>query len=416
MTQENFSETPPTAGKGIDKTERSILTVTCFGHFMSHFNMMFFPALVLPLTRHFHLDLSLVVPLSFWMYLLYGITSLPWGMLSDRLGAKPLLHLQYLGGGLCAGAAAVSLSSPLALSLVLGGLGLFSGIYHPAGLGLITRGISRMSMALGYNGMAGNAGLAAAPLAAGIMNHLLGVQGAFLLLGGLNLAGSLVMLVLPLRDPERAPLETISSSRARHLALGFGLLCACMVLVGLVYRGSTVVLPSYFELRSESLFQQLELLRGWMLSRNVAATALTSLVFVVGMAGQYVGGRTAERFDPRRGYLLFHTVAVPLILMMAYAWNLTLLGLSALFFFFILGMQPIENTLVANLTPDRLRHSAYGVKFILNFGVGAFAVHVVGIIERIWKLSAVFLWLTAASAGIALLAALLLLATRRLRL
>jgi len=400
----------------MDSTERSILAVTCFGHFMSHFNMMFFPALVLPLTTHFNLDLALIVPLSFWMYLLYGITSLPWGMLSDRIGAKPLLHLQYLGGGLCATAAAAALSSPLALSLALGGLGLFSGIYHPAGLGLISRGVSRMSMALGYNGIAGNAGLAAAPLAAGIINHLFGVQGAFLILGGLNLAGSLVMLALPLRDPEPAPRETVSTSHARRLVLGFVILCACMVLVGLVYRGSTVVLPSYFELRSETLFEHLEMLRGWVLSRNVAATALTSLVFVVGMAGQYLGGTIAERFDPRKGYILFHSMATPFILAMAFAHGLPLFGASALFFLFVLGMQPIENTLVARLTPDRLRHSAYGVKFILNFGIGAFAVHLVGLIQSAWSLPAVYLFLAAGSAGTALLGGVLALATRRLEL
>jgi len=399
----------------MDTAERSILTVTCFGHFMSHFNMMFFPALVVPLTRHFDLDPSLIVPLSFWMYLLYGVSALPWGMLSDRIGPKRLLFAMYLGAGICSAGAGLALGSPLALSLVLGGLGLFSGIYHPAGLGMISRGVSRMSMAMGYNGIAGNAGLAAAPLAAGLMNHLFGTQAAFLLLGGLNIAGSLVMLLLPLRDPEDGEREAPSSHHAKHMALGFGLLCACMILVGLVYRGSTVVLPYYFELRSEGLFQYLEMLQGWVLSRNVAATALTSLVFVVGMVGQYVGGRVAERFDPRRGYFLFHATAVPLILMMGYAWDLPLLALSGLFFFFILGMQPIENTLVANLTPDRLRHSAFGVKFILNFGVGAFAVHLVGFVERTWDLLAVFWCLTAASAGVASLAALLWFATRRMR-
>ncbi len=399
----------------MDTSERSILTVTCFGHFISHFNMMFFPALVLPLTRHFDLDPSLIVPLSFWMYLLYGVTALPWGMLSDRLGPKRLLHAMYLGAGICGMGAGLALGSPLALSLVLGGLGLFSGIYHPAGLGLISRGVSRMSLALGYNGIAGNAGLAAAPLAAGLLNHLFGTQAAFLILGGLNLAGSMVMLFLPLQDPKQETQERSSADRARHMALGFGLLCACMILVGLVYRGSTVLLPYYFELRSEALFQQLELLQGWVLSRNVAATALTSLVYVVGMAGQYVGGRIAERFDPRLGYLAFHSLAVPLILMMGYASDLPLVFLSAGFFFFILGMQPIENTLVANLTPDRLRHSAFGVKFILNFGVGAFAVHLVGILERTWDLLAIFWSLAVASAGIASLAALLVFATRNLR-
>jgi MFS family permease len=81
------------------------------------------------------------------------------------------------------------MDDPLLFSLCLAGIGLFSGIYHPAGLGLISKGIGRMSMALGYNGMAGNAGLAAAPILAGLMNHFFGTQSRLLLSGGLQPPG-----------------------------------------------------------------------------------------------------------------------------------------------------------------------------------------------------------------------------------
>jgi hypothetical protein len=41
--------------------ERKIITVTCFGHFMSHFNMMVFPVLILPLTAFYHMDFARVI-------------------------------------------------------------------------------------------------------------------------------------------------------------------------------------------------------------------------------------------------------------------------------------------------------------------------------------------------------------------
>ena len=50
--------------------------------------------------------------------------------------------------------------------------------------------------------------------------------------------------------------------------------------------------------------------------------------------------------------------------------------------FFLLGMQPLENTLVAGLTPVRMRSSAYGMKFILTFGVGAVSVKLIKIVEN----------------------------------
>jgi hypothetical protein len=44
-------------------------------------------------------------------------------------------------------------------------------------------------------------------------------------------------------------------------------------------------------------------------------------------------------------------------------------------------MQPIENTLVSQLTPPHWRHAAFGMKFVLTFGMGALAVKGVQAIE-----------------------------------
>ena len=63
--------------------------------------MLVFPALVLPLTEKYGMGLVPVLALSFWMYLLFGVTALPWGLLSDRFGAKPLLLIFYTGAGFC---------------------------------------------------------------------------------------------------------------------------------------------------------------------------------------------------------------------------------------------------------------------------------------------------------------------------
>lgn len=372
----------------LNPNERNILTITCFAHFVSHFNMLVFPAIVLPLTGSLNMELSAVLALSFWMYFLFGVTALPWGLLSDWLGAKPLLFVFFVGAGVCGLLSAGVIDSPGLFSLCLAGIGFFSGIYHPAGLGLISREISRMSMALGYNGMAGNAGLALAPLLTGIINYQFGIRAAYLCLGTLNLFGAALMLLLPtLENPHKQKTESQSS---KTLIIGFAVMCLCVMLGGIAYRGVTVILPSYFELKNQVLFETLVQLKWFIESKNVAATALTSLVFGLGMFGQYMGGRAAERFDPRRGYLVFHSLALPMALAMAFLTDLPLILVTMLFFLFFLGMQPIENTIIAKLTPDRFRHSAYGTKFILTFGVGALGVHMVGWIKLHFSLSAVF--------------------------
>jgi hypothetical protein len=57
--------------------------------------------------------------------------------------------------------------------------------------------------------------------------------------------------------------------------------------------------------------------------------------------------------------------------------GIPLIGAGALFVFFSLGMQPIENSLFAQFTPPRWRATAYGLKFVLTFGVGSLAVWLV---------------------------------------
>ncbi|MFC1526831.1 hypothetical protein ACFL6X_08495, partial [Candidatus Latescibacterota bacterium] len=80
--------------------------------------------------------------------------------------------------------------------------------------------------------------------------------------------------------------------------------------------------------------------------------------------------------------------------------DLPLVLLLVVYFFFLLGMQPIENSLVARLTPRRFHHAAYGSKFALTFGVGAGAVKTVEAIERSAGLEAVFPFLGVVSAAL----------------
>ena len=182
----------------MEKREHHILINTCFGHFMSHFNMLVFPAIVLPLTKRLDMEMAGVLGISFWMYLLFGCTALPWGMIADRWGGKILMRLYYAGAGLSGLAAAWWIDSAAGLTMALAALGLFSGIYHPTGLGLISKEIKRVSVGRGVNGMFGNLGLATAPLLTGVINWFWGPKLAYLFLGGMNLFGLLLMAAFPI--------------------------------------------------------------------------------------------------------------------------------------------------------------------------------------------------------------------------
>ena len=279
--------------------------------------------------------------------------------------------------------------------MALAALGLFSGIYHPTGLGLISKEIKRVSVGMGVNGMFGNLGLATAPLLTGVINWFWGPKLAYLFLGGMNLFGLLLMAAFPIFASAHS--KGGEKDENNGLLGAFVVLLAAMMLGGIAYRAATVILPTYFELKNHAIVMWLSGLIQGELSQNLVATTVTSLIFVIGMLGQYTGGRFAERFDPRIGYLIFFGITAPPAVLMAFSGNLALVGLALLYFFFLLGMQPIENTLVARFTPQRFHHSAFGTKFVLTFGVGAMAVKIVAAIESNYYIEAVFFFIAAIS-------------------
>lgn len=373
----------------MDSRERRILTVTCLGHFLSHFNMLVFPALVLPLASRMNMDMSAVLGISFWMYLLFGVTALPWGMLADRLGARFLFFLFYIGSGVSSIAAALYINSPIGLGLALACLGLFSGIYHPIGLGMISREVRQVSLGMGYNGMFGNVGLASAPLLTGVINWAWGPGSVYILLGGMHLLGAAITFMMPLSlTPERP--EAQGKKEAKGNLSAFAILLVAMMLGGIVYRGATVVMPAYFELKNQAITHFFSMASGKGISGNLVATFTTSMIFLIGILGQYTGGKVGSRFDPRYSYLIFHAITVPAAFLMGLFHDIPLIILVVVYTFFLIGMQPIENTLVALFAPRRFHHSAFGTKFVLTFGVGSLSVKMVEFVENHMGLEAIF--------------------------
>jgi len=362
-----------------DRTDTAILSVTCYGHFLCHFNMLVFPAILLPLSARLGYNLAQTLDLAFYMYLLMGLSAPFWGYLADRFGARPLLALFYIGAAGSGFLSCLFIDNPHALRWTLAGIGLFSGIYHPAGLGWIACCVSRTSAGMAYNGMFGNLGLALGPVLAGLINYLAGPAEVYGGLGLLNLFG----LVLLLRAAKIDVRHTKSDSNREGSASwsGFAVLLIAMMLGGIVYRGATVTLPALFEVRGAGIFNWIVAHLPGKVSANVVATAITSGLYLVGMLGQFFGGRVGERFELRYSYLCFHLLTIPAALVMSVLTDLPLVAVATFHSFFLLGMQPIENTLVARLTPPSMHGSAYGMKFVLTFGVGALAVQIVRLVE-----------------------------------
>jgi len=275
--------------------------------------------------------------------------------------------------------------SPMALALVEPGpafvvvmafVGLFASFYHPAGMSLISRSISRRGSALGINGICGGIGISVAPVLGESVSRLAGWRGASLLIGGFMLLLGIAVSFLPIKESPIAreapgPAEQ-RSERPPHL---FVILLVVMTISGIVYRATSVAVPTHLARN------------GFLVGFGVAA----SLASLVGMMGQLAGGLLADRRDLRILFLVFHAASLPFAFAMSALLGAPLFVVSAGFLFFCLGMQPIENSLVAELTPDRWRSTAYGLKFITSFGLGALSVPGVSMIMEKYSSGDVFI-------------------------
>ncbi|MGH7822413.1 MAG: MFS transporter, partial [Candidatus Binatia bacterium] len=161
--------------------------------------------------------------------------------------------------------------------------------------------------------------------------------------------------------PRAAAGERHESSGGASAGVLFAVLCVCMMLAGVTYRGASLAMPAYFAERFSAVHYGFA----------------TSAVYLFGTISQYWGGKLADRHDLRWLYLAFHLASVPALVGMALLAGLPLVAAGAAFVFFSIGMQPIENSLVARLSPPAWRSTSYGVKFILTFGVGSAGVWIV---------------------------------------
>lgn len=385
----------------MDSNERKILAFTSFGHFFTHLYMLIFPVLLLPITRDLDMPLEDILPKSFLMYLLYGLLAMPWGYLSDRFNPRIVMGSGIIlsgAGFLLSGA--LKNSAFLSLSLALVGIG--CAAYHPSGLSMLSKGIRSRGKAMGYNGIFGNLGIATAPFAAGLLNFAFGWQTSLLILGVAGVAVGIVCLIIPFsvdRDTDRQKVSEIKKGNILKLFLA---LCAAAVFSGLLFRGFTLILPSYLETRLSGAFENLVAAlskageTGVLSSEQgtLFAAVIAGCAYLVGMAGQVVGGRLADRFELKKTYLVFLLSAMPFLLLLGFGSGFGLIAYAGMVTFFTLGMQPVENCMFAMLTPPRWRSVAYGLKFTLTFGVGSLSVFLVNVVQDRFGIEKVILLLT----------------------
>ena len=388
-----------------ERAARLALAFSCLGHAYSHLFAPIFYVVVLTLEHEFALTHGSAVALIVLGNVLYGVAAPFAGWLGDRWSTTGMVGLFFLGTG--AGMAATGLArSPLEIAIGLAITGLFASIYHPVGIAWLVRNARSWGKALGINGVFGGIGPAVAALSAGALIDLAGWRAAFIVPGLIVLATGFAFCVLRWRGlivDTRVDRRPTPESRHGDIVRAFLVLSLTMLCSGLIYQATQPALPKLFAERVGTLLQ------GGVLGVSM----LVALVYVVSGGLQVLAGHLADRFPMKLVYVVCFALQVPLLMLAGSLGGGPLMAVAMLMVSINVGALPAENGLVARYSPANRRGLAFGLKFILAFGLSGFGVQLEGAFyDRTGGFAALFVVL-AAIAAVGFAAACLLPSERR---
>jgi len=401
------------------------------GHAMVHVYELSIPILMTVWLLEFSTTAALLGTVVSVGYGLFGVGALPGGLLVDRYGSRTLVVACLAGMG----ASFLLLSAApgvVGIAAALGVWGLSASVYHPAGLTLISNGVSERGRGFAYHGMAGNAGIAGGPLATAILLVAFEWQTVAILLAAPALLAAVVGLRIDF-DP-RAAVDAgdtasdggsadrgaptslagfVAESRALFTA-GFALVFVIVSLDGLYYRGVLTFLPGLLgdfltaavgDVRPGIFAPDSPLAEEFDLAGYLYAGLLT-----VGIGGQYVGGRLTERIEPDRGLILVLSALAAIAVAFVPAARLGLGGLlaaSVVLGFTLFSIQPLTQATIAKYSVPDSRGLSFGYTYLAIFGVGALGAAVSGTVLTYASASVMFLVLAGFAAAAAALAVVL---------
>ncbi|MFB6082331.1 MAG: MFS transporter [Halanaeroarchaeum sp.] len=388
----------------MNRNDRSIVGLVMVAHAMVHTYELSIPILMTIWLDTFSVTQGEIGLLVSAGYALFGLGALPGGVLSDVVGSRRLIALALFGMGLAFVVIGVAPSIPaIGLGLVVWGAS--ASVYHPSGLSLVSKGVHDRGNAFAYHGMAGNLGIAFGPLATTLLLLFVGWNAVALVLALPALAAGFVALRVDFDESaavadggadDRA--ESVSSfgefvRESKVLLLGpFIAVFGIVMMSGLYYRGVLTFLPEL--LSSFPMFEPVTVAGRTMEPSRYFYSGL----LMVGMAGQYVGGKLTDRMPTERGIAFAFAVLAVLAISFLPAANagvVPFLVVGAVLGFFLFVVQPLYQATVAEYTPAGTRGLSYGYTYLGVFGVGALGAAVAGTILEFFSPGVLFFVLAA---------------------
>jgi len=372
--------------------ERRLVRVAATEHALVHICELSFPSVMVLISADLFGNAVAYNKMGFASFiasLMFGVVALPAGLLCDRIGQRRLILIYLFGAGASLGLLGLVRNYTMlvvALALMMA----FIGAYHPAGTSLLAAGTRRRGIAMGWHGVGGSIGLALSPVCVSALAVWLGWRSAYVLLGILPIALGIYILldkrIGVSHDLANDPAPEQFSNGGKILFVPILFLLMMAILNGMVYRGFTTFLPAYFKTGIKAGF-----IPGFPMV--LQAGSFTTLVMIMSIFGQLLGGRLADRYREEIVYTSVFLISAPLLFLVSRAHGMSIVACAMAFAFFYFINQSVGNTIIPRFVPEGSRGSVYGWFFLVSFSGGSIMSWIAGVVAMRFSLGSIFVLL-----------------------
>jgi MFS family permease len=345
-----------------------VTTLLNLGHAIDHMFLLIFATAVATMAADFGFarweDL---MPWGAGAFVMFGLGSIPAGRLGDLWGRRPMMLVFFFGMGVSALLVAC-VQSPWQLAVALTLLGTFSAIYHPVGIPMLVQHSTKPGATIGFNGLAGNLGIAVAALVTGLLVKAFGWRVAFAVPGVVCLVvGFAWVCPRETMAPSKRNSKAQVSLSPKQLARAFLVMTTAAASGGLLFNITTNGNTQLMTERFQGLMQD-----------PAKLGLLLASVYAVASLAQVVVGRLIDRFPIRNLYRCVVVLQIPLLLLAATAqgWWLyaALIGVMVSVF----GAIPFTDAMIVRYVDDHMRSRIAGMRLAVSIGISSVAVWALG--------------------------------------
>ncbi len=356
------------------------------GHAVDHMFLLIFATAVTSIAADFgYANWADLMPYATGAFFVFGLGAVPAGRLGDVWSRRGMMIVFFVGLGAASILTALAQNAwQLGVGLTL--IGLFAAIYHPVGIPMLVQHARNPGAVIGFNGLAGNLGIAVAALVTGMFIKWIGWRAAFAIPGLICILCGIAFAMLCPRESE-APAKRKGGAKVvltpAMLARAFAVMTAVAITSSLLFNVTTNGNAQLLTERFARIIEDPALL-GLLLAG----------IYAIASLAQIVVGNLIDRMEFKPLNMALSIPLIPLMLLAAHAEGWWLFALLLGVMILIFGAIPFTDAMIVRYVDDRLRSRVAGMRLAVSAGISSLAVWLLGPFVKTAGFDALF-WLMA---------------------